>query len=159
MGTPTFAAFVTEKYPRGIGASLGNFEKLIAMRHRYEANHAATRERMDWLRRTVRDLLNPEQEKNGTNQHTPGGRDNITPTERGTDPDYLLRRLKRDAPEAAARVLRGEVSAHRAAVEAGIRKPTATFPLDPVAMARTLKRRLSEDELDQLIEALGEVGG
>jgi len=57
---------------------------------------------MDGRRRTVRDLLNPE-EKDKPGPKSDESPDNIRhSTSHGTDPDYLLRRLKRDAPEAAA---------------------------------------------------------
>ena len=68
----------------------------------YEAADPARREQMDWLRRTVRDLLNPEMAGHGGDHSSVGQGNNITLPKRGTDPDYLLRRLKRDAPEAAA---------------------------------------------------------
>lgn len=49
--------------------------------------------------------------------------DNITPTQRGTGAEYLLRRLKRDRPDLVHRVAVGEIrSARAAAIEAGIVK-------------------------------------
>jgi hypothetical protein len=50
--------------------------------------------------------VEPQPEK-GTNQHT-GGCDNITPTDRGTSAEYLLRRLQRDRPDLVEKVARGE---------------------------------------------------
>jgi hypothetical protein len=47
--------------------------------------------------------------------------DNITGF-RGTDPTYTLKRLKRDRPDLAEKVVRGELSAHAAAIGAGFRK-------------------------------------
>lgn len=52
--------------------------------------------------------------------------DNIKATKGGTDTEYTLRRLKRDAPELLQAVKRGELSVNAAAIKAGIRKkPTA----------------------------------
>lgn len=60
----------------------------------------------------------------GLNQHNRGS-DNITPTDprRGTSAEYLVRRLKRDAPAIAEELARGELpSARAAAIKAGIVK-------------------------------------
>jgi len=58
----------------------------------------------------------------GTNRFTDRG-NNITSTkQRGTSSAYTLARLDRDAPELAADVRDGKLSAHAAAIEAGFRK-------------------------------------
>lgn len=52
-------------------------------------------------------------------------RDNVTSTDdepRGNSATYTLRRLKRDNPELAEKVIKGEMTAHAAAIAAGIRK-------------------------------------
>lgn len=48
--------------------------------------------------------------------------DNITPNNRGTSLTYALRRLKRDRPDLAEKVIAGELSANAAAIAAGFRK-------------------------------------
>ena len=48
----------------------------------------------------------------------------------GNAETYTIRRLRRDHPELAERVERGELSAHKAAVKAGIRHRTMTIPAD-----------------------------
>lgn len=48
--------------------------------------------------------------------------DNIKATRGGTDTEYTLRRLKRDAPELLEAIKRGELSVNAAAIKAGIRK-------------------------------------
>ena len=60
--------------------------------------------------------------------------DKIT-LKRGTQAAYLLARLIRDHPALAHRVQAGELSAHRAAIEAGFRRPTVTVPADNVEQA------------------------
>jgi hypothetical protein len=76
--------------------------------------------------------------KNGTNQHSDladraldakdnplaqhRGGDNVTPSSRGNDTDYTLRRLARDKPELLDAIERGELSVNAAAIKAGIRK-------------------------------------
>ena len=59
----------------------------------------------------------------------------------GTEATYTLRRLKRDAPELAARVIAGEISAHAAAIEAGFRQRTVTLPADPRLLALAIITR------------------
>lgn len=54
---------------------------------------------------------------------------------------YVLRRLKRDNPELAEQVVAGALSAHAAAVQAGIRRPTWTAPADPERLAEAVERR------------------
>jgi len=50
-------------------------------------------------------------------------------------------RLKRDNPALAERVIRGELSANAAAIEAGFRKPTWTAPDDPERLAARVRQR------------------
>ena len=67
--------------------------------------------------------------RQGNDQHT-GGVDNInsTKTPGGTDPAYLVSRLKRDRPDIAERLAGGEFrSVRAAAIEAGIVKVPSVF--------------------------------
>lgn len=61
-----------------------------------------------------------------------------------------LDRLARDYPALLESVRAGTMSVHAACIEAGISEPTITVPLDPEKMAHTIRRRLSDDELDVL---------
>lgn len=54
---------------------------------------------------------------------------------------YAVARLRRDAPELADAVKRGELSANAAAIQAGFRKPTWTAPADPERLAAAVSRR------------------
>ena len=66
---------------------------------------------MEAMRRKVRDLLNPEANKQGR----PGKGSNTTfsdSDDRGVS--YTVRRLKRDRPELAEKVIEGEMSANAA---------------------------------------------
>lgn len=154
LGIADFRAFIESD--QGLSASVDDIKTLVSLRHRHEGIDSATRERMDWLRAQVWDLLNPEGRRPGRPKKTDNA-DNVRNKAFGNDPDYALRRLKRDNPELASRVLRGEISAHAAAVEAGFRPKTITVPLNPEKMARAIRRRLDDDEIDTLINALGEV--
>jgi hypothetical protein len=73
------------------------------------------------------------------NQHS--GRDNVTSSDRGNAPTYLLRRLKRDRPDLAAQVVAGTLSAHAAAVQAGFRKSTWSAPTEINALRAAVQRR------------------
>lgn len=59
----------------------------------------------------------------------------------GSTQAYNVARLERDDPELAQAVRRGEISAHAAAVQAGIRKPTWTAPADPERLAQAIEKR------------------
>jgi len=61
----------------------------------------------------------------------------------GNDPTYALRRLLRDAPELAARVQAGELSAHAAAVEAGFRRKTFAVDARDAPGSRALETTTS----------------
>lgn len=65
---------------------------------------------------------------------------------RGTSETYTLARLRRDDPDLAQAVERGELSANAAAIKAGFRQPTWTAPVDPERLAGALQRRYPEWE-------------
>lgn len=106
------------------------------------------------LRLEVHNLLTNQPPVNGGDRRSKEFQFGITKLNTDNDANYALRRLRRDNPDLAQRVLQGELSAHAAAVQAGFRPRTITVPLDPEKMARTIRRRLSDDELDVLIAAL-----
>jgi len=60
---------------------------------------------------------------------------------RGTSPSYLTKRLKRDNPELFEKVKSGELTAHAAAIVAGIKKPMVQVRTDDInaAMAKLLR--------------------
>jgi hypothetical protein len=65
-------------------------------------------------------------------------------TQGSNQASYVIARLKRDDPDLAQEVVEGRMSAHAAAVKAGIKKPTATIPVDtPENAVRALLRRFT----------------
>ena len=83
--------------------------------------------------------------------------DNITliSNPRGTSATHTLKRLKRDNPELAERVVNGELSANAAAIEAGFRKPTITLQSsNPVRAAETIHAKFGPEFAQALKEAL-----
>ena len=85
---------------------------------------------MEAMRRKVRDLLNPEAAGHGGDRRPEQG-DNVTLKngDRGNSESYTVRRLKRDRPELAEKVIEGEMSANAAAIEAGFRTKTVSVPV------------------------------
>lgn len=77
------------------------------------------------------------------------------PDNRGTSNRYALRRLRVERPDLLERVVAGEISAHAAAVEAGIRPPRFTITgRDPETIANTMRRNLPADVLHDVAELL-----
>jgi len=80
---------------------------------------------------------------------------NVTTEDRGNAPTYALRRLKRDHPELAEKVVAGKLSAHAAAIEAGFRQPTiAVSAADPDAAVAALVRKFGRAAVLRAIERL-----
>lgn len=67
---------------------------------------------------------------------------------------YLTARLRRDRPDLAEKVDRGEVSAHRAAIEAGFRRETVTVPKDLQAFVLAAVRLFGVDAVRAALEAV-----
>lgn len=74
---------------------------------------------------------------------------NITndPVERGTSKAYTVSRLKRDRPDLFERVVAGELSANRAAIEAGFRRKPTT-----IEQIKTLWSKATLDEQSEFIQ-------
>jgi hypothetical protein len=79
------------------------------------------------------------------------------PDNRGTSNRYALRRLREERPDLHQRVVAGEISAHAAAVEAGIRPPRFTITgRDPAAIANTIRHHLPDEVIKDLVQLLTE---
>lgn len=76
-------------------------------------------------------------------------------TPRGTSRAHSLQRLEREAPDLHVRVLAGELSAHRAMVEAGLRVPRFTVVVSSAdVVVRTLRKQLPADMLAEVADKL-----
>lgn len=64
--------------------------------------------------------------------HSGDGRADIIRSDYGTNPTYILKRLKRDRPDLAEKVIVGELSANAAAIEGG----WSHKPLSPLSLVR-----------------------
>lgn len=73
----------------------------------------------------------------------------------GTSKDYTLRRLRKHHPDLHARVLAGELAPHKAAMEAGFRRPSVQVTgADAQKAATAIRNKLGEEFALQLKAAL-----
>jgi len=75
--------------------------------------------------------------------------DNITSTDRGTQADYTIRRLKRDRPDLADAVIRGNLTANAAAIEAGFRRKKVQLEPTPEAFEKAIAKYLPGYRLEK----------
>jgi hypothetical protein len=148
-----FEAFVKARRPRGLGIQEGT-KKLYA-ECRFYADQG--NEKAASALRLIQELT-PAEAKHGTNQHSPdqkSGPDGIrSNSEYGTSETYLLRRLKRDRPDLAERVIKRELSPRAAAIEAGWPYRMVQHPPTVDGFARAIRKHLSEAERSELKEQL-----
>lgn len=148
---------IEAKPPVGSGQKLEKVLKLLEVEHRYERDNNQWHQRMTVLRDAIRKEIGeelPALNEHGTNQHREGVC-NTNSSNETTDAEYITRRLKRDNPELAEAVINGELSAHRAAIQAGIRKERFTVPNHDMRLAaRALTNKLSHDQVNELVGIL-----
>jgi hypothetical protein len=131
----SFLRFVQTPFDDGgLGWDRSEVENIVQFDHKYEKegpqHDPSKAEEMTRLRSTVKDLLNPEAGPEKGNEYSDDSAvDNINSNDGGTSESYALRRLKRDHPELAEKVVADEMSANAAAIEAGFRDKTATIPI------------------------------
>jgi len=134
----TFASYITTKQPDGLGTDV------------------------DTVRRVCRDMTYALDAVDKALQRE-GGRPRgetvhiVNGSERpwGNGTTTALRRLRKDRPDLHTLVLEEQLSAHAAMVQAGFRPRTATIRLDNIeSIARTLRRNLTNTELNELRKAL-----
>lgn len=142
----TWDAFCQEPPPHGFGMTAQEVEELIA------SKPPAQRMAADLDVKPLAKHGNQEGENNSRNRD-----DKIksVPSPSGTSVSYLVRRLKRDAPEVAEALARGEYRSARAAgIAAGIVKvPTR------LEVAKKDYLKLSKKERERFIAWIGEQNG
>jgi hypothetical protein len=132
---------------------------LLRLEHRAERNTKAVRERMAALRDTVRQLLDAEIEpaprQGRPKEEEKGSITTFLDDDRGAT--YALQRLKRDRPDIADKVVRGELSANAAAIEAGFRPRKVSINMeDAHSAARSLLRHMDAETLNELVHLLAQ---
>jgi predicted exporter len=134
----SFEDFVTEELLEGLGTTVDHLKNIC--RDDIEA--------LDLIDKAV-------QEKPGKRKKDIG--DNVTnkhPDMNGNSRDEAIRRLRAQRPDLHSKVLKGELSAHSAMIEAGFRQKTLSVPLDPEKLAQTIKRHFNEEQIAKLIALL-----
>lgn len=156
----SFRRLIEAKPPVGCNLPAEKLLKMLELEHRYEKQDSKWADRMKALRVNVKALLDGEMPVLA-HAGRPSKDDNIIISKtQGTDPEYTLRRLKRDAPDLAEQVMRGEKSPNAAAIEAGFRPERVAIRLDDMcSAARTLAGRLNGNQLDELIAQLIDLRG
>ncbi len=111
-GSPsTFRQFIEAPYPAGVGSTLEQIKKIVALQSRRELLPEVA-ESLAEMRETIANLLNEPGNPNGGDRRSQEFQgNNVTllppPEERGTSREYTLRRLKRDRPDLAEMVIGG----------------------------------------------------
>lgn len=77
----------------------------------------------------------------------------------GTSAAATMRRLSKDFPLIHERVLSGELSPNKAALEAGFRQPKFQLPSDPIAAGRYMANRVNEDWMLEFYDAYTKAQG
>lgn len=112
------------------------------------------------VRRLLREDIQPIRRNGGlTTDELENGCNNMTPIARGDSPEYAIARLKRDNPDLAQRVIDGELSAHAAALQAGIKRRRAQILVDnPDDAIRGLLKFFTAEQLITAIENINHKG-
>jgi hypothetical protein len=154
-----FRVFVESRPPFGLGYDADQLPKLLALRHPHESVPEVA-ERMAAMRRGVESLLRAEiptalpvgTPGKDAGQSLNGSGTTIRPST-GRDASYITGRLKRDDPELAEKVVRGEISPNAAAREKGWRKPRVILST-PEKVADSIRKHMSPDARHRLAELL-----
>jgi hypothetical protein len=149
----TYQAFCLEKQPYGLGYRIEDIERIVG-----ERKERTIVERAQAPLRLLDDRGPATAEEkasicaNGTNS---------PPANRGSNnAEYLTARIARDHPEILERMKAGEFpSVRKAALEAGIVRPTIALPLEPEAAVRLIVKHFKGEALDTLIHGLANWAG
>lgn len=139
----SLADFCKAKRPHGLGR---NCEEIDALLQEGAAKRTAQAMAGD-------DKVKPLAEPNTTNQHNRAV-DDVNGRPAGNSTAYLVRRLKRDRPDVAEALARGEYRSARAAAKAAgiVRDPS---PLD---LLRRAWKRASKKEREAFMDEVGKEG-
>jgi hypothetical protein len=153
----SFTAFVEATEPEGLGTTADELKKIIELEHPHESGEDWGK-RAPWLRAEVKRLLNEDVAQVGPHGFGPGRghTESVRDTnslERSDTSVRTVARLKRDDPELAERVVKGEVSANAAALAKGWRKPRVVLT-SPESVAERIREHFTPDEIARLVKLL-----
>jgi hypothetical protein len=151
-----FRAFVGTRAPFGLGYDADQLPKLLALRHPHESVPEVA-ERMSLMRREIERLLMGEIAPLLPTDHAGPGRGKTLRDTKGFEDtaNRVIARLKRDDPELAEKVARGEVTPNAAAREKGWRKPRIILST-PEKVADSIRRFMPREARRRLAELLAE---
>ena len=139
----SFRSFIETRRWKGLGSSKDALVAWVG-----QSDEAIARD----IERVWRDEV-PVARKSAGRPESNCGATTITPPSQNSGADGILARLKRDNPDLAQRVIRGELSANAAARIMGWRKPRVLLT-SPESVARKLREFFTEEELNELKELL-----
>ena len=127
-------------------------EAVLVLLDRTQHQHAA-----ELVRKAIREGVEPKPRHGGAHedQDEQGYNISLLGNARGTDPNHMLARLKRDEPELAAQVVEGTLTAYAGAVKAGFIKRPGTFRTDNPELA--ILSLLKHYTRTQLLETLNQL--
>lgn len=157
-----FRAFVETRPPFGLGYDPDQLPKLLELRHPHESVPDVTF-RMAAMRKQVKALLlaeipsaaphgdgpgrgHTEKRLYDTNSFPP-------PSSRPDSAEHVIARLKRDDPELAEKVVKGELTPNAAAREKGWRKPRIILST-PERVAESIRKFMPREARRRLAELL-----
>lgn len=155
-----FRDFVETRSPFGLGYDPDQLPKVLALQHPHESVPEIAY-RMAAMREQVRTLLLAEIPVAAPHGDGPGrghtekrvrGANSFT-APRSQTAEQTVRRLKRDDPELAEKVVKGEITPNAAAREKGWRKPRILLST-PERIADSLRKHMPREALSRLIELL-----
>jgi hypothetical protein len=139
-----FADFIKDYPPEGLGTNFNTLMSICRFENDIEAVDLLASVEPNQGSRT--DLLNIH----NTIMDVEQGK---TEAKQGTSAAYTMRRLSKDFPAIHERVLSGELSPNKAALEAGFRQPKLQIPADPTAAGRYLAQRVDDAWMLELYDA------
>ncbi|GGN39097.1 hypothetical protein FHR83_006795 [Actinoplanes campanulatus] len=150
-----FRDFVEARKPFGLGFDPDQLPKVLGLRHPHEAVPKVAY-RIAAMRDQVKTLLLSEipiASSRGGDRRSDYLQNSATVLKRETA-DHILSRLKSSAPEMAARVISGELTANAAAHQLGWRRPRIVVS-SPERVAEALRRTMDPDDIKRLAAILG----
>lgn len=78
-------------------------------------------------------------------------RDGNTKSTNGTDAKYKIRRLKRDAPEIAEEVIKGDISANAGFIKAGLGRKKITIEPTVEGFSKAILKHLNDTQIKELM--------
>ena len=134
----SFKEFVTKHIPNGLGTSIDTIKRLCYDNPEVLALIAKSLE-VGQGKRT--DLF-------GGDNEPP---DNVSKLSYGNSKSQTLKTLKREKPEFYEKVIAGEMSANKAAIESGLRMEAFTVKKDTQKAAETICKKFTKEEVEELI--------